>query len=220
MITPLLLLGTLLQSPDTARLTRIELVLDARTWADVKASTYLPRAYGAGYLAGPAEVRLCDRLGCLVLLPADSAAGVLPGDVGFGVKPVAGSALVDRLREAPAGRVRMTIAEPPEAPAIAPGDSMPTVYFVSAGRFFVPPAAIASLDGWFRSAGADVVREGEGLVVQFPDQVIRLVPAYGESSLAQLTLYLRRDVPGNPTFRFGLLNRLRFGPGRTATWEF
>jgi hypothetical protein len=220
MITPLLVLVTLLQQADTARLTRIELVVDGRTWADMKASEFLPDAYGAGYLAGPAEVRLCDRLGCLVLVPADSAAGRLPGDVTFGVRPIAGSTLAQRLGGASDGRVRMVIAEPPPPPEVAEQDSLPIVYFVSRGRFLVPPASIATLDGWFRSAGADVVREGEGLVVQFADQAFRILPAYGEPGLAALTLHLRRDVPGNPTFRFGHLNRLRFGPGRTATWEF
>jgi hypothetical protein len=220
MITTLLFVGTLLQQADTARLTRIELVVDGRTWSDLKASTFLPEAYGAGYLAGPAEVRLCDRLGCLVLVPADSGAGRLPGDLTFGVQPIAGSTLAERLRDAAADRVRMVIADPPAPPQPMQQDSLPVVYFVNAGRFLVPPAAIARLDGWFRSAGADVVREGEGLVVQFPDQAFRIMPAYGEPGLAALTLYLRREVPGNPTFRFGHLNRLRFGPGRTATWEF
>lgn len=218
-LVPLLSLA-LFGPPDTARLTQLELVLDARTWGDIKASTWLPEAYGAGYLAGPAEVRLCDRLGCLVLVPADSARNRLPGDVTFGVMPVTGSALASRLDTATMARVRMAIVEPPRPPAASPGDSLPPVYFVNAARFYVPPTSLATLDAWFRSAGADVVREGEGLVVQFPDQVIRLLPAYGESGLAQLTLYLRREVPGDPTYRFGHLNRLRFGPGRTATWEF
>ena len=70
-------------SQDEALLTRVQLVLGEQDWADVKASTFLPNAYGAGYLAGPAEVRLCDRLTCVVFVPADSVAGLRAGDVTF-----------------------------------------------------------------------------------------------------------------------------------------
>lgn len=206
---------------DTARFTRLEIVLDRATWSEVKASTHLPLAYGSGYLAGPAEVRLCDRLGCLVMVPADSAAGVVVGDVTIGVTPVAGSALAARLAEAPVDRIRLRIVEPPPGPDLSlSSDSLPTVYFLGSVRLFVPATSISRLDGWFRSAGADVVREGEGLVVQFGSQVIRLHPAYGDVGPELLTLTLRRDVPGNPTYRFGDRSRLRFGPGRIAQWSF
>ncbi len=88
-----LLISLLLALPvqDEARLSRIEVVMDARTWEDVSASTWLPQGYGSGYLAGPGEVRLCDRLTCIVMLKPDSNAGRLPGTVRFGVKPVAGT---------------------------------------------------------------------------------------------------------------------------------
>jgi hypothetical protein len=202
-------------------LTRIQLVLDARDWADVKASTFLPTAYGPGYLSGPAEVRLCDRLTCVVFVPQDSAAGVLAGDVTFGVRPVAGSALAERLLQATPSRARVEIAEPPAGPDLAvAADSLPMIYHLNAASFAVPPEALASLEAWFRSAGARVIREGQGLIVQFESQSLRIMPAYGTVGPESLSFVLRRDLSGNPTFRFGQSGRLRFGPGRIASWTF
>ena len=214
-----LVLGT--PQRDEVLLTRVQLVLDATDWADVKASTFLPTAYGAGYLSGPAEVRLCDRLTCVVLVPADSAAGLRAGDVTFGLKPVAGSALAERLGSGASGRARVVIAEPPAGPD--PGlvsDSLPIIYFLNSARFAVPPESLASLEAWFRSAGARVIREGEGMVVQFSSQSLRITPAYGQVGAESLSFLLRRELPGNPTFRFGGRGRLRFGPGRIASWTF
>jgi hypothetical protein len=211
-----------LASPqDEAQLTRVQIVLPAQEWADVKASTFLPTAYGAGYLAGPAEVRLCDRLTCVVLVAADSAAGVRAGDVTFGLRPVSGSALAERIAGAAPGRARVEISEPPPPPDLALAtDSLPMIYFLNAARFDVPPESLASLEALFRSAGARVIREGQGMVVQFASQSIRIAPAYGTVGVESLTFLLRRELPGNPTFRFGPRGRLRFGPGRTASWTF
>ena len=196
----------------------MEIVLGARDWADVSASTFLPTAYGGGYLAGPAEVRLCDRLTCVVFVPVDSASGRLPGTVRFGLQPVAGSALAERL--AAAERPLVDIAAPPEHDLDQPSDSLPMVYFLTEARVRVPQDAIPGLEGHFRSAGADVVREGQGIVVVLSSQRLRITPAWGEAGVDQLSFTLRRELPGNPTFRFGPLARLRFGPGRTATWSF
>jgi hypothetical protein len=220
----LTLLSVLLLGPppqDEALLTRVQLVLDAHDWADVKASTFLPTAYGAGYLAGPAEVRLCDRLTCVVLVPADSATGLRAGDVIFGLKPVTGSALAERLGSGATGRARVVIAEPPAGPDLAvASDSLPMVYFLNTARFAVPPESLSVLEAWFRSAGARVIREGEGMVVQFGSQSLRITPAYGQIGAEILSFSLRRELPGNPTFRFGQRGRLRFGPGRIASWTF
>ena len=214
-----LLLGA--QQSDEALLTRVQVVLDARDWADIKASTFLPTAYGAGYLSGPAEVRLCDRLTCVVFVPADSAAGLRAGDVTFGVKPVAGSALAERLSESPTSRARVIIAESPPGPDFAiANDSLPMMYYLTAARFAVPNESLAPLESWFRSAGARVIREGEGMVVQFGTQSLRITPAYGLVGAESLSFHLRRELPGNPTFRFGQRGRLRFGPGRVASWTF
>jgi hypothetical protein len=212
-------LGTPAQ--DEPLLTRVQLVLGARDWGDVKASTFLPTAYGSGYLSGPAEVRLCDRLTCVVFVPEDTAAGVLAGDVTFGVRPVAGSALAERLQQAAPSRARVEIAPPPAGPDLAlPSDSLPMMYYLNAARIAVPPDALAPLEGWFRSAGARVIREGQGMIVEFGSQSLRIVPAYGKVGPESLSFVLRRDLSGNPTFRFGQSGRLRFGPGRIASWTF
>jgi hypothetical protein len=215
--------GLMLAAPqqDEAQLTRIQLVLDVRDWADVKASTFLPTAYGAGYLAGPAEVRLCDRLTCVVFVPADSGAGLRAGDMTLGLKPVTGSALAERLAVAQPGRANVVIAEPPAGPdpAVVP-DSLPVLYFLSEARLAVPPESLSALEGWFRSAGARVIREGGGMIVQFGSQSLRVTPAYGQVGAESLTFLLRREFPGNPTFRVGARGRLRFGPGRVASGTF
>lgn len=209
------------QQQDNPLLTRVQIVIDAGDWADVKASTFLPTAYGSGYLSGPAEVRLCDRLTCVVLVPEDTADGLRAGDVTFGVRPVIGSSLAERLQAGTTSRARVVIADPPPAPDFAIAkDSMPVVYFLETARFAVPPESLADLETWFRSAGAWVIREGAGMVVQFESQSLRITPAYGQVGAESLAFQLRREFAGNPTFRFGQRGRLRFGPGRTASWTF
>ncbi len=217
-----LLLSLALSMPaiDDARLTRLEVVLDARTWADVSASTWLPQGYGAGYLAGPAEVRLCDRLTCVVFVPADSARGILPGSVTIGVQPVDGSSLAERLAADSSAAALMVIADAPTPDLAAPSDSLPLIYFLNEAEIAIAPERIVRLEILFRSAGARVVREGQGIVVEFSSQRLRIQPAWGEPGVSRLSYTLRRDLPGNPTFRFGAMSRLRFGPTRTATWSF
>src|SRR5690606_35912043 len=88
----LLLLGMVTATipADTASLTSMRLVVDSGTWRDVRGSTWLPEAYGRGFMAGPAEVRLCDRLACLVLVPEDPERGDRVGGIVLGVRPAAG----------------------------------------------------------------------------------------------------------------------------------
>lgn len=204
---------------DTARLTQLRLVVDSAVWADLGASTFLPEAWGQGFLAGPAEVRMCARLSCLVMVPADSAAGDRVGDLVIGVAPVPGSALADRLSDSAVGRARVAIVPAPGPQTPVTGDP-PLVYYLEHATVAVDESSIGQLGNWLRSAGAIVVREGEGLVVQFDSQVLRLVPGWGGSGPEQLTFYLRREHPGNPTYKFGPRARLRFGPQRSATWTF
>lgn len=204
---------------DTARLTQLRLVVDSALWADLSASTFLPEAYGSGFLAGPAEVRMCARLTCVVMVPANSATGDQPGDVVIGVTPVEGSALAERLQDSARGRARVAIV-PPTAVDLPVAGEAPLMYYLENATLAVDEDAIPQLDGWFRSAGALVVREGEGLVVRFASQRLRLVPGWGGSGPEQLTFYLRREHPGNPTYKFGTRARLRFGPQRSATWTF
>lgn len=223
-MNPLSLLAVLvLTAPpaaaDTARLTQLRLVVDSAVWADLKASSFLPEAYGAGFLSGPAEVRMCARLSCVVMVPADSAAGDQVGDVVVGVLPVAGSALAERLRAAGPARARVAIVEAPEPPGPAAGEP-PLIYYLERATVAVDDAAITEVGNALRSAGAVVVQEGEGLVVQFDSQVIRLIPGWGGTGPEQLTFYLRREHPGNPTYKFGPRSRLRFGPQRSAVWTF
>ncbi len=222
-MTTLLLAVTVLAAPtDSVALTQLRIVVDAQMFADIRASTYLPQAYGAGYLAGPAEVRLCDRLGCLVFAPADSAAGILPGDVVVGVRPVTGSALAERLAAGTHPRARVAIVAAPPLPDFSgEPDSLPPMYYLESAIVAVPLEAIATLNIALRSAGADVFQEGQGIVATFPGSVVlRLVPAFSGAGPERLTFRLRREVAGDPTFRFGSRARLRFGPGRTATWSF
>lgn len=219
-LTGMALAGSL-ATTDTTRLTRLEMVLDSATWADVRASTWLPVAYGNGYLAGPGEVRLCDRLTCLVMLPPDATTDRQPGDVSFGLMPRTGSALGDRLDSLQSPRARLSIADAPPAPdPLIASDSLPIAYYLASMVVSVPLGLIPDLEVGFRSGGATVYREGQGLVVQFENQDLRVMPAWGEPGVERITLRLRRDLPGNPTFRFGPTSRLRFEPLRKATWTF
>ncbi len=215
-----LLLGV--ASPtDSVAFTQLRLVVDSGMFRDLGSSTFLPEAYGAGFLAGPAEVRLCDRLTCLVFVPEDSAAGLMVGDVTIGVRPVEGSALAARLAGQRAPRARVAIAEPPPPPDYSiETDNLPPIYYIEGAVIAVPIESMDQLDGWLRSAGAAVYQEGQGLVAEFPNSRLRLVPAYRGPGPEQITFRLRREVAGDPTYRFGTLARLRFGPGRQATWSF
>jgi hypothetical protein len=215
-----LLLATAPPTVDPVALTRLTMVLDAPTWESIKGSAFLPEGFGAGFLAGPSEIRLCARLTCVVMVPEDTAAGHRVGDVEFGLQPATGSALADRLaRLGDTAGVAIVPAPPPPDLARDPG-AAPIMYYLESATIAVTEATLLRVDPLLRSAGATVVREGAGLVVQFPNQTLRLVPDYGGGGAEQLTWYLRREAPGNPTYRFGGLSRLRFGPGRTATWTF
>lgn len=220
MLLPALLLSLAAAPGDPVELTRLTIVVDAPTWDAIRASDFLPDGFGGGYLAGPAEVRLCGRLTCVVMVPEDSAEGRRVGDIGFGVQPVAGSALGDRL--ARLGDTAGVAIVPAPARLELPRDpaAAPIMYYLESATIAVTDATLRRVDPLFRSAGATVVQEGEGLVIQFPNQTLRLVPDYAGAGVERLTWRLRREAPGNPTYRFGGLSRLRFGPGRTATWDF
>jgi hypothetical protein len=212
-------LSPVAEATDTARLTQLRMVVDSATWADVKASQLLPEAFGAGFLAGPAEVRLCDRLSCLVFVPEDSAAGEIIGDLVVGVRPVSGSALATRLLSLTSTRTRVVIVEEHKPVTTASGP-LPIMYFIKNATIAVEEEAIEQLGNLLRSSGASVFPEGEGLVVHFANQIVRFVPGWGGSGPEQLEFYLRREHPGNPTYKFGSRGRLRFGPGRNASWVF
>lgn len=204
----------------SVELTRITLVVDAPTWQDIRASDFLPTGFGAGYLAGNEQVRLCGRLTCLVLAPEDTSQGRRVGDVVLGVVPVAGSALAEHLAADSLPPVVEIVAAPPRPELDAAADGPPLMYYLEAATIAVSDSTLRRLDPLLRSAGAEVVPEGEGLVVLFPNQTLRLVPDYRGPGVERLIWRLRREASGNPTYRFGGVSRLRFGPGRTATWTF
>jgi hypothetical protein len=214
-------LTTTLPAPaaDTARLTQLRIVVDSAIWADLKESSFLPQAYGSGFLSGPGEVRMCARLSCLVMVPEDTAVGDRVGDLIIGVAPVPGSALAGHLEGVPSGRAGVAIVEPPDRVAPTAGEP-PLIYYLEAATVAIDEEAMERVGNWLRSAGAVVVQEGEGLVVQFDSQLLRLVPAWGGPGPERLTFYLHRDNPGNPTYKFGPRSRLRFGPRRSAVWSF
>jgi hypothetical protein len=212
---------TLAAPADTAALTQLRLVIDSAMFAEIGGSTYLPRAYGAGFLGGPAEVRLCGRLTCVVFVPADTLRGIRAGDVTIGVQPVAGSALAERLVDSTHPRAGVTIvARPARAEPPPSGEDLPPVHYLESAVLAVPLEAMPQLDAALRSAGAEVFPEGQGLVVRFTYQTLRLVPAFAGAGAERLAFRLRREVAGDPTFRFGTMSRLRFGPGRVASWTF
>ncbi len=206
--------------PDPVALTRITVVVDAPTWQDIKASAFLPLGFGAGYGAGPTEVRLCDRLSCLVMIPSDSGAGRTVGTVVLGVQPVSGSALAERLAALGDQAPVAIEAPPPPLDYTVPSTELPIMYYMETATIAVSDSTLDMIEPLLRSAGAAVVPEGEGLVVSFPNQTIRLVPDYRGAGIESLSWQLRREADGNPTYRFGGLSRLRFGPGRTALWSF
>ncbi len=206
---------------DSVALTQLRVVVDSAVFRDLGASGFLPRGYGAGYLAGPAEVRLCDRLTCLVFVPEDSAADLRVGDVTIGVRPVPGSALAEHLAGVESPRARVVIADPPPPPDYTiETDDLPAIYYIESAIIAVPLESMSQFDTWLRSAGAEVYSEGQGLVADFPYARVRLVPAFSGPGPEQITFMLRREVAGDPTYRFGTMSRLRFGPGRHATWTF
>lgn len=201
-------------------LTRITLVVDAPTWQDIRASEFLPVGFGTGYLAGNAQVRLCGRLTCLVLTLEDTAQGRRVGDVILGVTPVDGSALAERLAADSLPPVVDIVAAPPPPDLDGAVSEPPLMYYLEAATIAISDNMLRRLEPLLRSAGADVVPEGEGLVVLFPNQILRLVPDYRGPGVERMAWRLRREANGNPTYRFGGVSRLRFGPGRIATWTF
>ncbi|MES2304546.1 MAG: DUF5829 family protein [Gemmatimonadota bacterium] len=66
----------------------------------------------------------------------------------------------------------------------------------------------------------EVIREGEGAIVRFPSFTLRLIPAWERPGLRRLEFSLVREAEANPSLRFGGHSRLRFGPGRVASWDF
>lgn len=91
---------------------------------------------------------------------------------------------------------------------------------ISGATLAIPVEDIAKLVRTIRRLGVDVITEGEGAIVRLPSFVLRVIPAWERPGLRRLEFVLLRDVPANPTYRFGAHSRLRFGPGHVAVWDF
>lgn len=216
----LLLSLTLAGPTPPVALTRLTIVIDAETWKAVHASDFLPVGFGLGHSRDSSSVQLCDRLTCLVLLAEDSLRGRRLGDVTIGVVPVEGSALRAHLERDSLRAVVEIVAAPPVPDVDRATTEPPVMYYLESATLALSDNALRRIDPLLRSAGATVMQEGEGLVVIFPNQTLRLVPDYRGPGVEQLAWRLRREENGNPTYRFGGVSRLRFGPGRVALWTF
>lgn len=216
----MLLLLAALMHQDSTVLTRVHLVVDSAVYADIKASEFLPRAFGSGSGDVP-ELTFCERLACLVFSQPDAASNRRAGDVILGVRVSRSGVAPAESTDSLANRARLIVAEPPPPPlGTADPDSLPLIYFLSEATLALPAGAIPLIAGQLRQAGAVVLIEGEGVVIQFPNVVMRLVPAWGSAAVDRLTFVLRRPMPGNPTYQFASRARLRFGPDRRAVWTF
>ncbi len=217
----LLLSMAIVVPQDSGAVTQLRITIDAAVWRDAQASSYLPQAFGSGYSTDSVEVRLCDRLLCTVLVRADSAAGRREGDVVFGVQPGTGRTLWRADADSLPPRVQVKEVAPPPGPDYSvDADSMPVVYHLSGAIIAVPEEALPRLVSTLIRTGAAVGREADGFVISFPNTTFRLQPAWRGAGVVQLNYFLRREVGGNPTYRFGPTTRLRFGPGRAAVWQF
>lgn len=188
-----------------AALTRLEVMLDSATTADVAGSPLLVPLFTPATEA----LTFCGRTTCLVLRAPGRAGTVRVGALGVSVDPpeVAGANLIRSPR-------------PPEPSWDVPADSLPLVLDLLSATLAVPSARIAALDTTFRALGASVTPEGEGIVVDLEGVRLRIRPEYRGAGVERLEFVLRRPAVGNPSYHFGSHSVLRFGPGRRATWTF
>jgi hypothetical protein len=188
-----------------AAITRLEVMLDSATTADVAGSPLLAPLFTPATEA----LTFCGRTTCLVLRAPGPIGTAAVGTIGVSVPPpeVAGAAVVMAPR-------------PPEPSWDVPADSLPLVLDLIAASLAVPSARIAALDTTFRALGATVTREGEGIVVDLEGVRLRIRPEYRGAGIERLEFVLRRLSVGNPSYHFGPKSVLRFGPGRRAYWNF
>lgn len=186
-------------------ITRLEVMLDSATTADVAGSPLLTPLFTPATEA----LTFCGRTTCVVLRAPGPAGAVTVGTLGVSVPPpeVAGADVVMAPR-------------PPEPSWDVPVDSLPLVLDLIAASLAVPTARIVALDSTFRTLGATVTREGEGIVVDLDGVRLRIGPAYRGAGVERLEFVLRRPAVGNPSYHFGPKSVLRFGPGRRASWHF
>jgi hypothetical protein len=102
-----------------------------------------------------------------------------------------------------------------------PWDSTRILRDVEGADIALPPEDIARIRlAIQRLGGATVAAEGEGAVIDLFGFRLHLLPAFGRPGVRRISFGLVRGVVANPTFRFGLRSKLKFGPGAAAVWDF
>jgi hypothetical protein len=188
-----------------AAITRLEVMLDSATTADVAGSPLLTPLF----IPATEALTFCGRTTCLVLRAPGPVGTVTVGTLRVSVAPP----------EIAAADVALA-PRPPEPSWDVPADSLPLVLDLLSASLAVSTARIAALDTTFRALGASVTREGEGIVVDLEGVRLRIRPAYRGAGVERLEFVLRRPAVGNPSYHFGARSVLRFGPGRRAHWTF
>ncbi len=91
---------------------------------------------------------------------------------------------------------------------------------ITAATLAVPVKEIAVVRTRLLDLGVGVLDEGEGVVIPLSGFTLRLEPAWEKAGVRKLEFALSREALANPTYHFGPVSRLLFGPGRVAVWEF
>lgn len=91
---------------------------------------------------------------------------------------------------------------------------------VTSATLALPVDDIARIRRTLDRADVRVVPEGDGAVIMLEGFTLHLLPAWDRPGVRKLEFALNREALANPTYRFGPISRLRFGPGRVAVWEF
>jgi len=69
-------------------------------------------------------------------------------------------------------------------------------------------------------SGASARSEPMATMVEIERSSLKFESSNSGAGIRRITLALTRQMPGNPTYRFGYRSVLRFGPGPVAVWEF
>lgn len=211
------------QGPPEERgtLTQLRIVVDSMTWHDVAASEFLAESFQSVSRPTPAEIALCGRFACLVLVAEGAQPGTTPGSVTLGAMPAAGGTLVPPTEDSlPVGVRVAQITSPPAPDWTVDPDSLGMIYDLTEATLALEPTAVIQIARSLHRAGITVEVDGMTATVLFGAATVYLVPAGDVAGLVRATFLLRRPAAGNPTYRFGGRSLLRFGPGRAATWTF
>lgn len=211
------------QGPPEERgtLTQLRVVVDSVTWHEVSGSAFIAESFQSIARPTPSEIAMCGRFACLVLVAAGEAIGTTPGSVTFGAMPAAGGTLVPPATDSlPLGVSVARVESPPAPDWMIDPDSLGVIYDLTEATVALDPAAIIQVARSLHRAGIQVEVDGTMATVMFGAATLHLVPAGDVGGLVRASFLLRRPAAGNPTYRFGGRSKLRFGPGRAATWTF